>query len=72
PAAAVFLFGDQRYVFVEEGAGRYRRQVVEAGAERDGRIEIVRGVAAGERVVVEGNLHLLKFFKPLAAAQAAQ
>lgn len=73
PAAAVFLFGDQRQVFVEEGPGRYRRQVVEAGAERDGWIEIVRGVAAGERVVVEGNLHLLKFFKPpVAAKQAAQ
>lgn len=72
PATAVFLSGDRRYVFVEDGAGRYRRQVVEAGAERDGRIEILRGVAAGERVVVEGNLHLLKFFKPVAAQQAAQ
>lgn len=73
PAAAVFLFGDQRQVFVEEGPGRYRRQVVEAGAERDGWIEIVHGVAAGERVVVEGNLHLLKFFKPpVAAKQAVQ
>lgn len=71
PATAVFLSGDRRYVFVEEGAGRYRRQVVEAGPERDGRIEIVRGVAAGERVVVEGNLHLLKFFKQLAVAQQA-
>ncbi|MDE2440814.1 MAG: efflux RND transporter periplasmic adaptor subunit [Betaproteobacteria bacterium] len=64
PAAAVFLFGKQRYVFVEEATGRYRRQAVEAGTERDGLIDIYAGVQEGDKVVVEGCLHLLKYFKP--------
>ena len=64
PATAVFLAGQQRYVFVEEASGRYRRQPVQAGAERDGAIDLFDGVKAGERVVVEGSLHLLKYFKP--------
>lgn len=71
PAAAVFLQGERRYVFVEESLGHYRRQRVEAGGERDGWIELRAGVKAGERVVVEGNLHLLKYLKP-AAAQPVQ
>jgi cobalt-zinc-cadmium efflux system membrane fusion protein len=69
PSAAVFLLGDKRYVFVDEGGGRYRRQRVEAGGEREGWVEISAGLQAGEKVVTEGNLHLLKFFKPLAAAE---
>lgn len=73
PASAVFLQGDKRFVFVEEAVGRYRRQRVECGAERDGRIELKSGVKEGERVVVEGNLHLLKYLKPYAEpAQAAK
>jgi len=70
PAAAVFLQGERRYVFVEESVGHYRRQLVDAGAERDGWIELLAGVKAGERVVAEGNLHLLKYLKPAAAAPA--
>lgn len=70
PAAAVMLLGERRYVLVEEGKGQFRRQAVEAGGERDGRIEILSGLKAGERVVVEGNLHLVKYFKrPPADAQ---
>lgn len=67
PAAAVFLFGEKRYVFVEEAPGRYRRQRVEAGSERDGWVDLLAGVKEGDKVVTEGNLHLLKFFKPMAA-----
>lgn len=66
PAAAVFLFDKQRYVFVEEAPGRYRRQAVQTGAERDGWIDIEAGVKEGDKLVVEGNLYLLKFFKPAA------
>ena len=74
PAAAVFLLGNQRYVFVEEGPGRYRRQLVEAGGEREGWIAVQSGLKEGEKVVIEGNLHLLKFFKlaPKVAPQAAK
>lgn len=74
PAAAVFLAGSKRFVFVETGAGSYRRQVVEAGSEREGMIDIHAGVQEGDKVVTEGNLHLLRFFKPVSAAaqQAAK
>ncbi|MFN4326193.1 MAG: efflux RND transporter periplasmic adaptor subunit [Azonexus sp.] len=74
PASAVFLFGDQRYVFVAESAGRYRKQPVDAGIERDGQIDILGGLQAGDKVVAEGSLHLLKYFKPAGAAnkQAAK
>ena len=74
PATAVFLAGNKRFVFVETGNGSYRRQVVEAGSEREGMIDIHAGVKAGDKVVTEGNLHLLRFFKPVSAAaqQAAK
>lgn len=65
PVAAVFLVDEQRYVFVEEATGRYILRAVQAGPERDGRIEILSGVKEGEKVVIEGNLHLIKFFKTL-------
>ena len=65
PVAAVFLVGEQRYLFVEETTGRYILRAIQAGPERDGRIEIISGVEEGEKVVSEGNLHLIKFFKTL-------
>lgn len=64
PAGAVFLLGNQRYVFVEEGPGRYRRQPVEAGNERDGWLDVTAGLKAGQRVIVEGNLNLLQYMAP--------
>lgn len=74
PASAVFLVGDKRHVFIEEGQGRYLRQQVEAGAERDGWVDILNGVKLGDKVVTEGNLHLQKYFKPASNVpkQAAQ
>lgn len=73
-AGAVFLVGDQRYVFVEEAPGRYLRRPVQAGPERDGWVDILAGVNEGEKVIVEGNLHLIKFFKtaPAQPKQPAQ
>lgn len=71
PAKAVFLMGEQRFVLVEEAPGRYLRRRVEVGAERDGWAEVDSGVAEGEKVVVEGNLHLIKFIKAAEVAQAA-
>lgn len=71
PAAAVFLLGEKRYVFVEEAPGRYRRQQVQAGSDREGWIDLLSGVKEGDRVVTEGNLNLLKFFKPVVAEKQA-
>lgn len=72
PAKAVFLMGDKRYVFVEQAPGRYLRREVQAGAEREGWLAVTSGVAEGEKVITEGNLHLTRFFKPVAAAKSEQ
>lgn len=66
PAGAVMLLGERNFVLVEETPGRYRRQAVEAGDTRDGLTEVRGGLNAGERVVAEGNLNLLRYFPPLA------
>ena len=71
PAAAVFLLGEKRYVFVEEGQGRYRRQQLEAGAQHEGWIDVLGGLKEGDKVVSEGNLHLLKYFKAGLATSGA-
>ncbi len=71
PATAVFLLGDQRYVFIDEGQGSFLRQRIAVAAERDGWITVSEGLKDGQRVVVEGNLHLLKYFKAQAGADKA-
>ena len=58
PAKAVFLDGDNRYVFVEEAPGRFKRQRVAIGAERPGHVAVTDGLAAGQRVVTDGSLLL--------------
>ncbi|BCS31038.1 hemolysin D [Luteitalea sp. TBR-22] len=54
PVDAVQDLGERRVVFVPASEGRYVPREVETGAERDGRVEIRRGLAAGERVVTRG------------------
>ena len=58
PSKALFLEGEQRFVFVEEAPGRFRRQPVTVGPERGGRSAVLEGVRPGQRVVTEGNLLL--------------
>lgn len=54
PANAVQDIGERRVVFVAGDGGQYVARDVETGGERDGRVEIRRGLAAGERVVTRG------------------
>jgi len=58
PAAAVYLRGEQHYVFVDEGNGRYARRAVVPGPLTDGYQVVVQGLAATDRVVVDGSLLL--------------
>lgn len=59
PIAAVLIKdGKQRIVYVELPDGKYEPRAVETGRTRDGRIAIVKGIAAGEHVVVRGALLL--------------
>lgn len=57
PELAVLVEGDHRYVMVDR-AGKYEKRTVKEGARFDGKVEIVRGIKAGERVVTRGNLLL--------------
>jgi membrane fusion protein, heavy metal efflux system len=54
PVDAVQDLGDRRVVFVPGPDGEYVARDVETGVERSGRIEIRRGLAAGDRVVTRG------------------
>jgi len=59
PVTAVLIKdGRQRVVYVELPDGKYEPRDVQIGRTRDGRIAIVKGIAAGERVVVRGALLL--------------
>jgi len=54
PAGAVQHLRGLAAVFVETGDGQFELRPVETGPEDEGVVEVRRGVAEGERVVVEG------------------
>jgi cobalt-zinc-cadmium efflux system membrane fusion protein len=55
--SAVFMKDNQRFLFVEESPGHFVRRVVVSDGESNGRIRI-KGLATGQRVVMEGCLLL--------------
>lgn len=55
PADAVLDAGVRKTVFVEAGEGRFEPREVETGWRAGGRVEIVRGLSGGERIVVSGT-----------------
>lgn len=60
PARAIYLRGDQYFVFVDAGAGRYVRREVKPGPAGDGVQVVLAGLEPGEKVVVDGSLLLEK------------
>lgn len=54
PVDAVQDIGERRIVFVPGANGQYVARDVETGEERAGRIEIRRGLVAGDKVVTRG------------------
>ena len=58
PADAIVDSGHMRTVFVEKSAGVFEPREVETGRRAGGRVEIVKGLAAGERVAVAGTFVL--------------
>ena len=58
PSKAVFLRENQYYVFLETRPGDYHRHAVKVGSEREGKVAILEGLKAGDRLVTEGCLLL--------------
>lgn len=64
PANAVFLESSGSHMaFVEIALGHYERRPVKVARTRGELVEIAEGLKEGEKVVSEGNLHLLRFFR---------
>lgn len=58
PSAAILHDDDEAFVMVAGADNVAHRQVVVLGLEGDGIVEIVKGVAAGDRVIVRGQTAL--------------
>lgn len=54
PETAVVRAGDERFVFVAAGAGRFERRRVRLGRSAAGAIELLEGPEPGTEIVVEG------------------
>lgn len=58
PSSAVLDTGVRRLVFVDIGGGRFEPRSVRVGARSEGRVQILGGVAPGERVALKANFLL--------------
>ena len=58
PARAVYLRGEQHYVFIDQGNGRYARRAIVAGPLADGYQVVLQGLGANDKVVLDGSLLL--------------
>jgi membrane fusion protein, multidrug efflux system len=73
PEPALMSNGDQFSVFVVDGQGTAQLRPIQIGYQLPGRVEVVKGLEAGEKVVVEGRQKLrpgaaVKLAPPEAAA----
>ncbi len=58
PSDAVVDTGTRKVVFVERGNGNFEPRRVVTGLRSDNRVEILSGLAEGERVALSGNFYL--------------
>jgi membrane fusion protein, heavy metal efflux system len=61
---ALFMKGDDSFVFLEDAPGTYERKQVKVGIEKDNKVPIFEGVSPGQKVVVEGALLLQSIVEP--------
>jgi len=55
PEISVVQVGRDSFVYRVGEGGKVEQAPVETGVRREGRVEIVRGIAAGDRIVVDGT-----------------
>ena len=58
PTEAVLVKGKDTVVYVEKSPNTFERRAVAVAAPFNGRVRILSGIAAGEKVVVKGALLL--------------
>jgi multidrug efflux pump subunit AcrA (membrane-fusion protein) len=58
PEGAIHRDGSATFVLVEKARGEYERRPVRTGAEADGLVEILDGLAPAESVVSAGGILL--------------
>lgn len=58
PRDAVIRTGEHNYVYVATGADRFEPRSVRTGMVREGRVQILSGVAEGDRIVTRGSFML--------------
>lgn len=61
---ALFMKGDDSFVFIEDAPGTYERKQVKVGTEKDSTVPVFEGVSAGQKVVTEGALLLQALVEP--------
>jgi len=61
---ALFMKGDDSYLFIEESPGSFHRARVKVGVEKDNKVPVLEGVHAGQKVVTEGALLLQALVEP--------
>jgi RND family efflux transporter MFP subunit len=71
PAEAVLDSGLKKTVFVDRGNGYFEPRRVETGWRAGDRVEILKGLMPGERVVISGNFLLDSESRMTSAAQGA-
>ena len=71
PEIAVVQVADAAHVFVVDAGDTVAQRAVVTGARRPGDVEIVKGLAAGERIVVDGVVKLRDGMAIVEAPQAA-
>ena len=64
PSRAVFMKGNDSFLFVELAPGTFERKMVTLGTEKDGTVPVFTGVKAGQKVVTEGALLLQAIVEP--------
>jgi cobalt-zinc-cadmium efflux system membrane fusion protein len=61
---ALFMKGDDSFVFVEDSPGTFERKQVKVGIEKDSKVPIYEGISPGQKVVTEGALLLQALVEP--------
>lgn len=59
PRAAIQNLGNDRIAFVPVGSGRFQVRRLLLGAEQDGFVQVLNGLAAGDEVVTDGSFFLV-------------